>query len=71
MWASRCIIAAVLLGAAVAAQEIEPRLSDERVVFQTNWGEFHFGFFPEASASRLGPVLVAGQGAGARPARGA
>eukprot|EP00879_Flechtneria_rotunda_P022750 GHRR01024027.1.p1 GENE.GHRR01024027.1~~GHRR01024027.1.p1 ORF type:complete len:157 (+),score=25.08 GHRR01024027.1:181-651(+) len=32
---------------------LDPALSDERVVFQTNWGDVEFGFYPDVA-----PVTV-------------
>jgi hypothetical protein len=42
------VLAAVMLCSwqAVAAAA-EPTMSDERAVFQTKWGDIHFGFYPE------------------------
>lgn len=41
----------LLLGLALAAQaeEITPVMSDERVVFQTEYGDITFGFWPEVA----------------------
>jgi hypothetical protein len=48
MW--RAVAAALLLAAASAAAQSEPKLSDERVVFQTDFGDIEFGFYAEVGA---------------------
>jgi hypothetical protein len=41
----------ILFAAAIAAEDgdVEPRMSDERCVFQTKYGDIEFGFYAEAS----------------------
>lgn len=45
---------AVALAQPAAAQDAEPPLSDERVVFQTSHGDIEFGFYPT-----IAPVTAA------------
>jgi hypothetical protein len=47
------VVTALLLAASAAAQA-EPKMSDERVVFQTDFGDIEFGFYPEVGAQACG-----------------
>lgn len=42
---------ALAVAACVAAAE--PQLSDERVVFQTSYGDIEFAFLPEVGSTRV------------------
>ena len=49
----RCCIAVVVALVALssaASPDDEPLMSEERVVFQTQFGDIHFGFWPEVPA---------------------
>jgi hypothetical protein len=43
------LLATVLLLASPLLAYSELTLSDERVVFQTKWGDVEFGFYPEVA----------------------
>jgi hypothetical protein len=43
------LAALVLCSLQAVAAAAEPALSDERAVFQTQWGDIHFGFYPDVS----------------------
>lgn len=43
------LIAVVFCSWQAVAAAAEPAMSDERAVFQTPWGDIHFGFYPDVS----------------------
>eukprot|EP00882_Tetradesmus_deserticola_P021897 GHRQ01023734.1.p1 GENE.GHRQ01023734.1~~GHRQ01023734.1.p1 ORF type:complete len:183 (-),score=25.29 GHRQ01023734.1:230-778(-) len=47
--AAAALAAALLCSWQASAVAAEPMMSDERAVFQTQWGDIHFGFYPEVS----------------------
>eukprot|EP00882_Tetradesmus_deserticola_P006831 GHRQ01007194.1.p1 GENE.GHRQ01007194.1~~GHRQ01007194.1.p1 ORF type:complete len:263 (+),score=64.24 GHRQ01007194.1:203-991(+) len=47
--AAAALAAALLCSWQASAVAAEPMMSDERAVFQTQWGDIHFGFYPEVA----------------------
>lgn len=47
MWALQVLAVLALALACANAEDVTPKLSDERVVFQTKHGDFEFAFYPE------------------------
>ena len=66
MWGWLVVVACLALSPAAAES---PRLSKERLVFQTEHGDIHMAFYPDVRAGASYLAGRSGLGSAARPAR--
>ncbi|OWM75955.1 peptidyl-prolyl cis-trans isomerase CYP23 [Punica granatum] len=55
--AASCLALAVILASASGAVSLEPELGSARVVFQTNYGDIEFGFYPDVAPKTVSHIF--------------